>query len=158
MSRAIFPETFLTKIQGIKQATQDLSPIMPTLESIAWKDNEEGLLAGTDKDGHALAPLSPRTLANKNRGSGGPLVPRGRASRFIANYRVASIKKGPGAWLLIGTWVNILSKKKVPFAEFHFSGTNRLPIRDLRGIRPAGKAKMQQVLSDWLLSKMGGSS
>jgi hypothetical protein len=157
VSRAIFPESFLMKIQGFQKAASDLSPIMPTLEKLAWEDNEEGLLRGTDKDGRDLVPLSPRTLANPRRGPGGPLIPRSRASRFIANYRVGSIRRGDGNWTIIGAWENILSKKGVPFAPFHFDGAGRLPRRDLRGVRPEGRQKITDALSNWLKSKLGGN-
>lgn len=155
--QVIYPETFLARIQGFEQALNDLSPIMPTLEKIVWDDNAEGLLRGEDKDGRPLAPLSPRTLANPKRGPGGPLVPRGKMSRFIANYRVTSMQRGTGSWILIGSWMNILSKSGVPFAPFHFEGSGHLPQRDLRGLRPAGMTKIREALRQWLSSKLGGT-
>lgn len=159
MSRAIFPESFLARIKGFSEATKDISPIMPELEKLVWNDNAEGLLRGTDKDGHPLAPLSPRTLANPKRGPGGPLVPRGRASRFIDHYRVSSFQQGSGSsWTIIGAWMDIVSSKGVPFAPFHFQGSGRLPQRDLRGVRPEGQTKLRRALSDWLLGRLRGSS
>jgi hypothetical protein len=148
MSRAIFPESFLQRITGFQQATKDLSPIMPKLEELVYLDNEEGLLRGTDKDGRPLTPLSPVTLKNPRRGSGGPLIPQGRSSRFIADYRVSSIRRGDGIWMLLGSWEGI------PFAQYHFEGTNRLPRRDLRGIRPKGREKIMAALRNWLLSRL----
>lgn len=145
------------KIKGFQSATHDLAPIMPTLEEIMWKDNEEGLMRGTDAMGRPLARLAQSTLANPHRGPGGPLVPRGRLSRFIANYVVGSFRRGDGRWAMIGAWQNLVSDKGTPFASFHFEGRGRLPVRDLRGVRRPGKEKIRNALVDFFLGRLHGA-
>jgi hypothetical protein len=155
-SQVKFTNDLAVRLKRLKDATRNLSEVLPALEKEMWEDNRDGLLASTDKDGKPLAPLAASTLKNRARGNGGPLVPRGRQSRFIANYRVGSIKLGDGNYKLIGAWQDVRSKKGVAFAGFHIEGAGRLPVRDIAGVRPTGKAKIQAKLKEWILGKWGG--
>lgn len=156
-SKVVFPDSFLLRIRGLQRANRDAGrEVMPALERIAWEDNRDGLLASTDKDGRPLAPLSAATLKDRARGSGGPLVPRGRQSRAIANYRVTSFQRQDGNWVLLGAWQNVLSRRGVPFLGFHAEGRGHLPVRDIFGVRPTGKQKIQAAMKAWLLSRWSG--
>jgi|SRR6185312_3648163 len=156
-SQIQFPEEFLAKIRGLADAARDPSPILDHLQRIAWQDNRDGLLAGTDRDGRKFAPLAASTL-RRRKGTGPPLVPMREQSRLIANYRVGSIAMGAGTAKIIGYWEDVLSKKGVPFIQFHITGTSRMPKRNPDGLRPAGMAKMSQALKDWIKGKWGGES
>lgn len=105
------------------------------IRSIVVEGNRSGIMAQTDKRGRRLADLAPSTLRNR-KGGGPPLVPRGEASRFIANFRAEWIAEAGGYVLHCG-WVGLDSKDGRPFGQFHLTGKGRLPRRDVGGIRPA---------------------
>jgi hypothetical protein len=89
---------------------------------------------------------------------GPPLAPRRQFSRVITNYKQDVIQIGPKVWEVIGSWVNVLSKKGVPFLHYHFDGVGQKR-RDLRGIRPAGMEAIRATARKWMISiiQSGGS-
>lgn len=160
-TRLVFPDAFTERIRRLGAAAADLGPVMPRLEQLAWQDNEQGLLAGQDRDGLPMAPLAARTIRYRRSETGRadphapPLIPARRQSRAIANYRVTSFRKSKGTWVILGAWMNVLSKKGVPFLGFHAEGAGHLPVRDIFGVRPAGRSKISAALQAWLMSQWG---
>lgn len=152
-SRVTFPDSFLARIKNLQRASQDAGEVMPELERLAWQDNADGLMASTDKDGRPLAPLAQSTLKNRHRGPGGPLVPNGRQSRFIKNYRDTSFRRSDGNWVIVGTWMNVLSKRGVPITPFHVEGRGRNPVRDIAGVRPTGRKNIAAAFRAYLMRK-----
>ena len=63
-----------------------------------------------------------------------------------------------GVWEVVGAWINVVSKKGVPFLHWHFDGTGKLPRRDLRGIRPDGVAKCRRSARAWMIDQIRSSS
>jgi hypothetical protein len=90
---------------------------------------------------------------------GPPLAPRGPFSRVITNYHQGWGQIAPKVWEVVGSWVNVLSKKGVPFLHYHFDGIGQKR-RDLRGIRPAGMAAIRATSKKWMISiiQSGGKS
>lgn len=91
--------------------------------------------------------------------TGPPLAPRGEASRVITNYLVNQTTSSP--WIVEGAWVDILSRKGVPFIHAHFIGAGcgknmatQLPVRNLVGIRQWGRDQIQRALRDWIRDEL----
>ena len=85
---------------------------------------------------------------------GPPLAPRRQYSRVITNYTVSPRQIGQRAWEVVGSWVNVLSRKGVPFLRYHFEGAGRLPIRDLRGIRDWGMSRIRSAVRAWMIDQV----
>jgi hypothetical protein len=151
-----WPDKFTARIRGLRSAQSDLGEIMPELERLVRQDNRDGLLAGTDRNGQAFAPLSPQTIKYRRSATGTadpnapPLVPARERSRAIANYQTTSGRLSDGNWVIIGAWRNVLSPKGVPFLPFHVEGDGHLPVRDLMGVRPFGRLAVGLALQTWL--------
>ena len=84
---------------------------------------------------------------------GPPLAPRRQFSRVITNLVTTSFpdSNDPNKWYAIGAWDSVVSAKGVHFLPFHFNGEGNLPMRDLRGVRPEGKAKAKESLCAWAM-------
>lgn len=93
------------------------------------------------------------TSSEYRRLDGPPLAPRRQFSRVITNLVTASWQdnNNPNQWYATGAWDEVVSAKGVHFLPFHFDGEGRLPVRDLRGVRPEGKAKARESLRAWAL-------
>lgn len=169
----------------------DATPLMMTWMKVIEKDNRDGVLKGTDKDGAPLVPVKYRpvgrvaklTLGQKNtanprarRGSlagfgpiaagfnnnltsseyrrldGPPLSPRRQFSRVITNLVTSYIEPEGNSpiWTAVGTWREVVSTKGVQFLPYHFEGKGRLPVRNLAGVRPEGRAEARRVAVNWL--------
>lgn len=191
----------------------DAIPLMKTWMKVIEKDNRDGVLKGTDRDGAPLAPVKYRpkltvetykifrgdklwgygprlvargeklTLGQKNtanprarRGSlagfgpiaagfnnnltsseyrrldGPPLSPRRQFSRVITNLVTSYIEPEGNSpiWTAVGTWREVVSTKGVQFLPYHFEGKGRLPVRNLAGVRPEGRAEARRVAVNWL--------
>lgn len=133
------------QLAALQAGLTNPTPLLEELERVLVADNREGLLAGTDGDGRPLAPLAASTL-KKRKGTGPPLIPQFTASRAIANYRTAHGQDGPGRWVVLGAWENVLSRGGVPFLPFHFRGEGRLPTRDIANIRPEGMRRAREAV------------
>lgn len=108
-----------------------------------------GIPAGT---GAAMGSL----LANNNLSSyqyrlltGPPLAPRDQFSRVITNFMSDFDKMPSGVWLATFWWEDVVSTKGIPFLRYHFNGEGRLPMRDLRGIRPGGRIQLVESATNW---------
>jgi hypothetical protein len=177
-------------------ANPDPRPLLLTVENIVDEDNRRGVLAGEDKDGVAMAPVTYRPVkpgapsvkltleqrlgqrATKRRGNysrigsgversnnnltsaeyrlldGPALAPRRQFSRVITNFMQRSGPGViPGTWEVIGAWVNVLNRKGESFLHYHFDGEGQ-KVRDLRGIRPWGIARIRSALRAWLISEV----
>lgn len=159
--RVIAPDAFFERVQRLKAAAGDAAEVMPALEKLMWEDNRDGLLNWTDKNGRQMKKLSPHTIRYRKSAVGKadpkapPLIPCWRRSRAIANYRLTSFQRGDGNWILLGAWVNVVSKQGVPFLGFHATGTRNMPRRDIFGVRPEGRKRISAALKAWLLAKWG---
>lgn len=152
----------------------DFSAFMQQCEIAIHEGHIRGVMAGTGGDGHKLietsyrtseaAPLKKsRTIRNSRFGppgitkddnlttaeyvklKGPPLAPRGLGSRVIRNFASESGLDADG-WYVTAYLVGIISRKGKPFMEYHFTGAERLPRRDLRGIRPETKSRILKLL------------
>lgn len=92
-----------------------------------------------------LTPQEYRKLA------GPPLAPRGAFSRVITNLVTRFEPDSPDARMAYGEWKDVVSTKGVKFLPYHFNGEGRLPVRDLRGVRPEGVEKARKSAIAWLL-------
>lgn len=168
--------------------TPDASPLMMTWQRLIIEDNRRGVLAGLDKDGNPMRPVTYRpvgkgakpTKSQKNnakgrrgvfggigpnpagtnnnlrpdeyrRLSGPPLAPRGAFSRVITNLRTGyEHSAGSDLWTAYGFWDEVVSVNGRPFLSAHFRGAGRLPVRDLRGVRPEGREKARRAAIAWM--------
>lgn len=114
-----------------------------------------GVFAGL---GPHAAGLNNNLTSREYRFLGGPpLAPRGTSSRVITNLVTAHTTAPVGGeWAAFGWWDEVVSTKGVPFLIAHFEGlaTGRghkvkLPVRDLRGVRPRGKQEALRALRKW---------
>jgi hypothetical protein len=158
----------------------DPTPLLSKWEVIIEEDNRKGVLAGTDKDGKPMIPVEYRpikssqekwtarrerlhtavvtgpagdnlTSAQYRRLTGPPLAPRGASSRVVKNLQTGhGYDTSKGEYYAEGAWPDVRSKKGREFLEAHFDGTNGLPKRDLRGVRPWGKQQALEALYDWM--------
>lgn len=168
----------------------DATPLMVTWQQIIIKDNRDGVLKGTDKDGKPLAPVTYRpvrvaklTLAQRNTSNarlrtgrisgfgpaaaglhnnltsseyrkldGPPLAPRRQFSRVITNLQPGYIEAPANGliWSAVCVWREVVSVKGVQFLPFHFEGAGRLPVRDLAGVRPEGRAEARRTAVNWM--------
>jgi hypothetical protein len=99
-------------------------------------------------------PPGDNLTASQYRKLTGPrLAPRRADSRIIRNLRlrVPIFERTPtgNRWVVSAAWVDVVSKKGVPFLNAHFNGRNRLPKYDLRGVRPAGMRKARELWIRW---------
>lgn len=185
----------------------DATPLMVAWMKIIDDDNRRGVLAGQDKDGNPMVPVTYRpapTLtirrpsasqkntndARKRRGefggfgphaaglhnnltgteyrrlAGPPLAPRGAFSRVITNLRLRFGRVSAMAWECVGYWDEVVDRNGRRFLHYHFDGATgggrkrnvTLPRRDLRGIRPEGRAKARRALRAWAIDLIRGTA
>lgn len=191
----------LTGLERLRSRVSDIQnpdfrPLMATFMRIITEDNRKGILAGTDKDGKPMIPVTYRpvgkaqklTASQRNtsnnrarkgafsgygpaaaglhnnlskaeyRKLGGPaLAPRGAFSRTITNLRTAYERASSHVWDAYGMWFEVVGTSGVPFLSAHFEGKAvgrgrkvKLPVRDLRGVRPEGQAKAREAAIAWM--------
>ncbi len=138
-----------SRLQGFVHA--DPAPLLAQWRVIIEEDNRKGVLAGLDKDGYPMPPVTYRpkppamkwgkakqakhlkgatspthnnlTPAQYRRLSGPPLAPRGIHSRVITNLLTGSgWDSAEGVYFAEGAWFDVVSTKGVPFLEAHFTG------------------------------------
>ncbi len=114
------------------------------------KNNAKGRRGAFSGFGPAAAGLHNNlTSAEYRKLNGPPLAPRRGFSRVITNYVTVPFVEGPLRFGVIGTWLNVVDAKGRPFLKHHFEGKGRLPKRDLRGVRPEGRAKLRKAFIAW---------
>lgn len=96
-----------------------------------------------------LSPAEYRQLG------GPPLAPRGRNSRVITNLFTQQGRRGD-IYFASASWNQVVSQEGVEFLDAHFTGATcgkghrvKLPIRNLCGIRPQGRAECLAALQRW---------
>ncbi|SRR5579883_253174 len=130
-------------------ADPDATPLMVAWMKIIDDDNRRGVLAGLDKDGLPLAPVTyrprpPGIQRHRKRGRGAynagpganlssseyrrldgpPLAPRGVGSRVITNLKFRYGRAGPLDlnWAAIGYWDQVVDRRGNTFLHYHFDG------------------------------------
>jgi hypothetical protein len=88
---------------------------------------------------------------------GPALAPRKQFSRVITNLLTRFGKLSNGIWECVGYWNDVVSEKGVPFLHWHFTGTTKLPQRDLRGLRPDGVEKARKSMRAWMIDVIRSS-
>ena len=160
-------------------ANPDATPLMLSWMIIIEQDNRRGVLAGLDKNGAPMLPVTyrpvgkPIKLRNQSRAynamgtegnltssqyrrlTGPPLAPRGQFSRVITNLQTdwQDGREHP-PWMAWARWKGVVSKTGFEFLPVHFEGK---PLgrggprkqRDLRGLRPDGHAKAREAMINW---------
>ena len=122
-----------------------------------------GVFAGLGP--HAAGLNNNLTTSEYKRLGGPPLAPRGPNSRVITNLvTVHSTAPVGGEWFAAGYWDEVVSMRGVMFLPAHFTGANtgrggrtKLPVRDLRGIRPQGRMEALKALKRWGRSLLKGT-
>lgn len=115
------------------------------LGKIALQVKIAELLAGLDKDGRPLAPVSIRS--RRDRASGPPLCPHGRESRTIRLLDFEPTPDGRGVRLF---WPRDWAKVLGYHADGIVSSDGEIePIRDVFGISPAGLKTIEREALDW---------
>lgn len=94
------------------------------------------------------------TPAEYRKLDGPPLAPRGAFSRVITNLMTGYEVLSNGNWSVYGLWDQVVSVKSVAFLKYHFNGTGRLPVRDLRGVRPEGVEKARKAALAWMMDQI----
>lgn len=165
-------------------ADPDATDLMVAFERIIDDDNRRGVLAGTDKDGQPMAPVTYRpagpkknrirhakrkrgefqglgagspTSAEYRRMTGPPLAPRGMGSRVITNLRFRFGKVTQNLWETVGYWDEVVDRRGRKFLHFLFDGQGRfgrIPARDLRGVRPEGVQKAKDAARAWVMDQV----
>ncbi len=168
--------------QGVLQGLdKDGKPMRPTVRQGGGK--KTGIrkkLYGTPTTGHYLGPkerlrglVLKGTAGNGNLTSaeyaklkGPPLAPRGPRSRSIANLIYGDYyQTSDDVWVARVGWVNVLSKNGTPILPTHFEGKRcgrklavKMPVRDLRGVRPAGMKRIHRRIADWAEDVIQGNT
>ncbi len=178
---ATFDYAGLGRLQDRLQAFvhTDPAPLLAQWRIIIEEDNRKGILAGLDKDGQPMRPVTYRpkpaaktwgkakqakhlagatspahnnlTSAQYRRLAGPPLAPRGAHSRVITNLLTGSgWDSAERVWFAEGAWFDVVSRRGVPFLPYHFHLLpSRLPKRDLTGVRPWGRQRALTALVAW---------
>lgn len=115
--------------------------------------------------GHAAGVNNNLTSAEYRRLAGPPLAPRGAFSRVITNLRLRFGRTSLATWEAVGYWDEVVDREGRRFLHYHFDGatgggprrTVTLPRRDLRGVRPEGRAKARRSLRAWIIDVIRGS-
>jgi hypothetical protein len=94
------------------------------------------------------------TSAEYRRLGGPALAPRGAFSRVITNLRTAFEKVSSHVWDAYGAWYEVVDQRGRPFLGHHFDGDGGLPRRDLRGVRPEGRAKAREATVAWMADQI----
>jgi hypothetical protein len=88
---------------------------------------------------------------------GPPLAPRGAFSRVITNLMMGFRRIDNTKWMAFGEWMEVVSVKNKEFLSAHFKGAAvgrnhsvRLPVRDLRGVRPEGVKEAREAAREWM--------
>ena len=118
---------------------------------------EREIRAGIDIHGNPLAPLAPSTIKNRKSAMGPahayakPLTPAYALSRTRSLFtaEVNDNATGVVCWWLYdaitgASWGEIL--------EYHRTGSDRLPIRDVIGLSPDSLAKVKRQAAAWWIS------
>ncbi len=151
--------------ENIRPGSRVQNALYKDLRTLAVDDHTDMLLRGVDRYGRPRAPLAKSTLANRKRGPGPSLVPRGLLSRFVTKFEaVWETDPGQGLAFLVCRYRDFVSKKGFPIPVAHMTGARKpgtnwvLPKRDTGGITPKGwaaiRARFARLPDD--IRRMGG--
>jgi hypothetical protein len=135
-----------------KIANPDATPLMISWMREIDADNRRGVMAGLDKDGNPMVPVTYRPapygklgkVRRRGRGAynpgtrgnlssrqyrlldGPPLAPRGTNSRVVTNLKTRYGRSGPLGllWEATGYWDDVVDKNGQPFLHYHFDGAS----------------------------------
>lgn len=180
-------ERLTARLRSVASHGLDATDLMKTFQTIIEADNRKGVLAGLDKDGRPMAPVTYRpvgkaaklTASQRNtsnararkgafagrgplasglhgnlasaeyrRLGGPPLAPRKAFSRVITNLRTHHVQVSPHTWEAYGFWYEVVDVKGRPFLHHLFKR------RDLRGVRPEGRAKARKAAVAWMSDRI----
>lgn len=121
----------------------DLMSLALDLRQAIIEGNEQGLLAGLDKDGVPFAPLKESTIKRGRGGFGPPLSPRYSASQLVDRLRV-DIEPGGAAGVRVkASWPGVTHLK------YHKTGTRNMARRNPAGIRPGTRARIGAIIANF---------
>lgn len=121
----------------------DLMSLALDLRQAIIEGNEQGLLAGLDKDGVPFAPLKESTIKRGRGGFGPPLSPRYSASQLVDRLRV-DIEPGGAAGVRVkASWPG------VPQLRYFKTGTKYMARRNPAGIRPGTRARIGAIIANF---------
>jgi len=111
--------------------------LIKTIQGLLISGNREGLLAGTNKAGSPLAPLTSERKGPYRGATGPPLAPFGTQSTAIDNFLTVNTTEGDSRTIIAG-WSGTSTRLKgnLKILEYHIRGVGRLPVRDIGGVRP----------------------
>ena len=162
-----------------RAADPDFGPLMEQWEALIVEGNRRGVLSGRDGNDQPMPPLKyrggrgKRTFARKGgvhgttlflpgegggsssayRNATGPrLAPFGERSRSIANLVTGHGREGKNVWYAVGGWLDVVSRKGVPFLPFHFRGGPHLPRYDLRPVSQQERTKARTMMLAYVRS------
>jgi hypothetical protein len=123
----------------------------------ARPDGSFGTGSGAFK-GAKTARFGNLTLEQYKKLDGPPLAPRYDKSRVITNLKVGYQQVDARTWEAVGLWDQVLDQAGQPFLMKHFTGatvpfgkkTIKLPVRDLRGVRPWGRQQARRAVRLWI--------
>jgi hypothetical protein len=130
------------RAQQILDRLGRLKEVAEPVRQIFLHGKREQLLAGTDAQGVAFAPLAPSTLTRRD-GFGPPLVPHGSHSRLITGY-VVTVEVHGTELAIDGDWPGL------DWVKYHVSGTKHMPKRDPGGFREQDKVKAAATVQEFL--------
>lgn len=132
--------------ESLKPQSRGMRLFREDLRRTVVEDHYHMLIEGKDRYGQPRAPLAASTLKDKKRGPGPSLIPNWYRSRFLANFE-AEWEVREGVMRLVCRYRDVLSKQGQPFAQYHMTGTRRMPRRDTGGITPKGWAQVKKLFA-----------
>ena len=143
---------------GSPMAPVKYRPVPPTAKLTANQKNnpkrgaKRGQFAGFGR--HPAGLINNLSSPEYRHLAGPPLAPRGAFSRVVTNLKLRFGQLGVGAWEAVGYWDEVVSRTGRQFLTYLFDGLGRrgsIPRRDLRGVRPDGKAKAAKACRAWMI-------
>lgn len=126
----------------------DLMPLALDLREAIIEGNEQGLLAGLDKDGVPFAPLKESTIKRGRGGFGPPLSPRYSASQLVDRLRVDIEPGGEAGVRVKASWPGVTHLKYHKTGYLARDGS-RVPPRNPAGIRPGTRARIGAIIANF---------
>jgi len=139
------------------QQSLDMGPLAQEIAEFLEQDNTAARLEGVDVDGNPLAPIKEITRKTR-RGNpdADPLIPNSTASRSIRDFTTEVSNASEDAYIITGSWPT------TPFISIHSTGYvsrggNAVPSRNIVGIRPSARDRIEQMFRDWAAGKIRGN-
>lgn len=150
----------VARLRAIQQAAGDTSRttnrVKGDIRTIVEDDHVDKMLRGVDRYGKPRTPLAPSTLANRRRGGGPSLVPRGTQSRYITQFRTDWVSAADATRVLRMYFQDFTSPKGFPIPIAHEYGTARIPARPIGGVTPKGWSQITTRCSQYAAEVLKG--